>query len=234
MSEDVPPLHCRLIAFPVGRNRGEGSAVSAATRSSFAVCFWSCCCALGKVAVLRRPFGWMGASAAIGVEGCPVLSERAGVFPGGMPLGQRPTEGGGVVLSESRNWRPGRHQGGCLGRSMAWPGSQEPTRRIFVVTPRQSGPHCSGSGSSGAGSTFDAAAVPGGCSAGVKPGFPAASRTRLAELSPPECNQRKCARGAKPRANVLQEAAHPDQGIQRDGGGHVKTQPIDVKGSVHG
>ena len=25
MSEDVPPLHCRLIAFPVGRNRGEGS-----------------------------------------------------------------------------------------------------------------------------------------------------------------------------------------------------------------
>jgi len=132
MSEDVPPLHCRLIAFPVGRNRGEGSAGQRQRDLPLRFVFGAAVVRLGKVAVLRRPFGWMGASAAIGVEGCPVLSRASGLFSGlDAPLGRDQLRAGGVVLSESRNWRPGRHQGGCLGRSMAWPGSQEPTRRIL-------------------------------------------------------------------------------------------------------
>lgn len=80
-----------------------------------------------------------------------------------------------------------------MGQGMAWPGRQEPTRRIFWRHRGQRGPHGSLGGWSGVGSTCD---VSGGCqaacSAAVSTGFsPSKARTRLARTLAAGCNQPK-------------------------------------------
>ena len=88
MSEDVPPLHCRLIAFPVGRNRGEGSAVQRVSGNEIFLCglfLELLLCGWAKWQFFVGPLGGWVPAQRLEWRVAPFCPERAGFFPGGMP-----------------------------------------------------------------------------------------------------------------------------------------------------
>ena len=171
----------------------------------FAVCFWRYGCAVGRTGSFHRRCGVGGSQRRELGEWPARLGRLAGHFPGWISHRSRDhLRASRVVLNEISNWRRGLDHGGCFGTSMAWPGSQEPTRRICCRHRGQRGPHRSGSGSSGAGSSFDAiGGCHAACSAGVSTGgFPSRARTRLARTLAAGCNQPKVRTRAKPRGKT--------------------------------